>query len=94
MVTTNVSPPWVRDLGRAGEGGLPAAGQLGVPAHLRDGHAGVAQAAQHLQPFQVLVAEPAVPARRAVDVIEQADPLVVAQGVEAEPGLLGSAVRK
>src|SRR6202034_845245 len=64
-----------------GAGGLTAPGELGVTAHLRDRHAGVAQAAEHAQPLQVFLAEPAVAAGRASDVVEQADPLVVAQGV-------------
>lgn len=72
-----------------GHGALAAAGELGVAAHLRDRHAGVAQAAQHAQPLQVLIAEAPVPAGCAADVVKQADPLVVAQGVEAEARLLG-----
>jgi hypothetical protein len=72
-----------------GHGGLAAAGELGVAAHLRDRHAGVAQAAQHAQPLQILLAEAAMAAWRAADVVEQSNPLVVAQGVEAEAGLLG-----
>jgi len=35
-----------------GDGGLPGPGQLGVPAHLGNRHAGVAQAVRHTQPFQ------------------------------------------
>jgi hypothetical protein len=72
-----------------GEAGLPATGKLGVPVHLGDWHASLAQAAQYAQPFNVLVAETAVPAGCAVDAVQQPDPLVLAQGVEAEPGLLG-----
>src|SRR5215510_5923608 len=72
-----------------GHRGLPAAGQVRVPAHLRDGHAGLAQAPQYTQPLHVVVAEAAVPTWCAVDVVQQADPLVVPQRVEAEAGLLG-----
>src|SRR5215472_11927283 len=67
-----------------GNGGLAAAGEFGVAAHPGDRHAGVPQAAQHLEPLQVVLAEPAVPARGALDVVQQADSLVVAQGVQAE----------
>jgi hypothetical protein len=52
-------------------------------------HPGVPQAAQDHQPGDVVVVEDPLAAGRPRDAGQQADPFVVAQGVEAEAGLLG-----
>jgi hypothetical protein len=65
------------------------AGQLGVPLHPGDRHAGVAQAPQRPQPIHVVVGEGAASARRPADVREEPDAFVVAERVDAETGLLG-----
>src|SRR5882762_2802051 len=76
-----------------GERARPGPAQLGVAQHLRDRHAGVAQAAQNLEPAEVVVGERASPARRAGDAVEQPDAFVIAQRVEAEPRLVGDLSR-
>lgn len=64
-----------------------------VPAHDRDRHAGVPQAAQHAEPVQVgVVVQPAA-GRVPPDAADQADLLVVAEGVEAEAGAPGGVGR-
>src|SRR6266508_5340671 len=60
--------------------------QLGVAQHPRDRHTRVTQAAQDLQPADVVVGEYAPPTRRACDSADQADAFVVPQRVEAEAG--------
>src|SRR5215470_2628546 len=77
-----------------GDGPVTLAAQLGIAQHLRDRHAGIAQAAQYPEPIDVVVGERAPPARRAGDVVEQADTFVVAQRVEAESGLVGNLPRR
>jgi hypothetical protein len=68
---------------------IARAAEFGVPAHVGDGHARVAQAAQDAEPGEIVGGETTVAAGGAVDVGEEADAFVVARRVEAEAGLLG-----
>jgi len=70
-------------------GVLALAGQRRVAAHLGDRHSGVAQAAEQHEPAQVVVGEDPPSARRTTHVGEQADLLVVPQGVQAEAAAPG-----
>src|SRR5690606_29304121 len=70
------------------DGVVAGPGEFGEAEHLGDRHAGVAQAAEHAEPADVLLGEAALACGVAFDAFEQADLLVVAQGVEGEAGLL------
>src|SRR4029077_13387562 len=63
--------------------------QLGVALHIADRHPGRAQLGQQGQPLQVALAEPAAAVPAPLDVREQADPLVPAQGVLGKTALGG-----
>ncbi len=52
-------------------------------------HPGIAQAAQDAEPGQIVIGENPLATGVPRNVVEQTDPLVVAQRVEAEAGLLG-----
>ena len=66
----------------------PGPHQLGVADHVRDRHAGQAQLGHQAQPVQIAVGEAPLAGVGAVHVRHQADPLVPAQGVRAEPGVV------
>src|SRR6185437_2673927 len=63
--------------------------QLGVPLHVPDRHPGRAQLGQQGQPLQVALAEAAAAVPAALDLREQADPLVPAQRVLGKTALGG-----
>ena len=69
---------------------VPGPHQLGVAPDAADGHAGLAQALQDLDPRQVVIAVAAMTRPGALDAVDQPGSLLVAQRVRAHARDAGS----